>query len=318
MADKKVYYGLDLLKFLLAILIIATHSNLFIEYFETYNIANILYTIAVPTFFAISTFLYCQKLFSTTMVHEAWSICKKDTIRLLWLCLFWVIVDIPMTYDTFWRIANWKEVVFGHLFCDPIRGIWFIKALIINKIILFLFRNHIKHLTIISLLLFIIFSLGYTPLLNNFANPLHPYFNFYFHLGFCCIGALFAKYEAIAKSRLDILSLLVVNVFIWHIFNNDYAVILWRIICPIFFINLFMKIGEPADSIKPLVLVMRKMSILLYFLHFNILWGLTKFDFFQDNSIIRFSITLVICIIISYSVLCLEKNKYLNFLKYSH
>lgn len=320
---KTIYYGLDLLKFLMALLIIATHSQLLIEYHNIYHVATIIYSLAVPTFFSISTYFYAKKLFSVTTRYEAWKICKKDVSRLLLLECFWLIIDLPMTWNVFFsHLTNWKECIAAFVF--PIRGLWFINALIINKIILYLFRNHLKGLSIISLIVFILFSLGYTPLLNEFSHPYHPYFNFYFHTFFCCIGALFAKYQRLTSFRIDILSLLLIAIFLWHIYNYDYAVIAWRIVCPFFFMSTFIRIiNTPKEPTKPLFLFIRKVSILFYFLHFNFLWiyknilNLNEFSIFSF-SIIRYVIILILCFLTSIVILKLEKIKFLNFLKYSH
>lgn len=135
---KTIYYGLDLLKFLMALLIIATHSQLLIEYHNIYHVATIIYSLAVPTFFSISTYFYAKKLFSVTTRYEAWKICKKDVSRLLLLECFWLIIDLPMTWNVFFsHLTNWKECIAAFVFVFPIRGLWFINALIINKIILY-------------------------------------------------------------------------------------------------------------------------------------------------------------------------------------
>lgn len=324
MENKQIYYGLDFLKFLMALLIIATHSQLFVEYNNIYHAATIIYSLAVPTFFSISTFFYTKKLFSVKKTHDAWQICKKDTFRLLLLGCFWFIIDLPMTWDTFISIANWKECIAGFFIMDPVRGLWFIKALIINKIILYVFRNHLKSLSIISLIVFILFSLGYTPLLNGFSHPYHPYFNFYFHTFFCCIGALFAKYQRLLSFRIDILAIFLIVIFLWHLYNYDYAVIAWRIICPFFFMSTFLRICyTPKETIKPLFLYMRKVSILFYFLHFNFLWlynnilNLNNISIFSF-SIIRYVVILVCCFFTSIVILKIEKIKFFSFLKYSH
>lgn len=98
---KTIYYGLDLLKFLMALLIIATHSQLFVEYNNIYHAATIIYSLAVPTFFSISTYFYAKKLLSTQTQYDAWKICKKDICRLLLLECFWLVIDLPMTWDVF-------------------------------------------------------------------------------------------------------------------------------------------------------------------------------------------------------------------------
>lgn len=227
-----------------------------------------------------------------------------------------------MTWDTFFNIANWKEVLTSFALLDPIRGLWFIKALIINKFILFLFRKHLNILTIVSLLIFVFFSLGYSPLLNGISHPLHPYFSFYFHTFFCCIGALYANNKLVYRIRVTRLLLLFIAAFIWHLYNYDYAVIAWRIICPFFFMSLFMHF-EPAKYVQPIYIFMRKVSILFYFLHFNFLWiyssilHLEKMIFF-DQSIIRFLCVIFCCFLTSLLILILEKRRYFIFLKYSH
>lgn len=325
MENKQIYYGLDFLKFLMALLIIATHSQLFVEYNNIYHAATIIYSLAVPTFFSISTHFYAKKLLSTQTQYDAWKICKKDICRLLLLECFWLVIDLPMTWDIFFsHITNWKECVAAFLFVFPVRGLWFINALIINKIILYLFRNHLKSLSIISLIVFILFSLGYTPLLNGFSHPYHPYFNFYFHTFFCCIGALFAKYQRLLSFRIDILAIFLIVIFLWHLYNYDYAVIAWRIICPFFFMSTFLRICyTPKETIKPLFLYMRKVSILFYFLHFNFLWlynsilNLNDISIFSF-SIIRYVVILVCCFFTSIVILKIEKIRFFSFLKYSH
>lgn len=317
MIKSKIYYGFDLLKFLMALLIVAGHFNLFIEYLNVYHITSIIYSLAVPVFFAISTYLYAKKLIAAQSKFDAWQVCKKDVIRLLALSIFGIIVNFPMAYDTFFSIANWKEIVVGLAILDPIRGLWFIKALIINKIVIFVFRNHVRTLSICSLVVFVLFSLGYTSLLNGFSELFHPYFNFYFHTFFCCIGLLFAKYPCVATFRLDILSMFLIAIFIWHICNYEYAVIAWCIICPFFFINLFARVKEPTDAMKPLFLLMRKSSILFYFLHFNFLWlydNILNIKFL--NTEIKYVVVLLSCLLLSMLILKIENRN--KFLKYSH
>lgn len=315
---KKIYYGFDVLKFLMAMLIVATHSELFVENDEVFNIAKIIYEVAVPTFFAISTYLYCKKIIKVETDKDAWMHCWKDTKRLLLLGMFWVIADLPMTYDTFFSIANLKEMIYCLSFTDPIRGLWFIKALVINKIILCAFRSHLKTLSTASFLIFVLFSLGYTPLLGEFSNPFHPYFNFYFHTFFCCIGALFAKYEWVSKLRLELLGGAMLILFVWRIFDYDYAVIAFRTVCPFFLINLSMRMPEPMEMYKPAIMFMRQTSILVYFLHFNLLWLMSHFAICQDNSILRFTVALVGSVTISVIILRAEKIKCLRWLNYSH
>ena len=323
MESKKIYYGFDILKFLMALLIVATHSSLFVEFEQVYPMAQVFYSLAVPTFFAISTFIYGKKIIAANNHKSAWKICKRDTIRLIQLAMFWIIVDFPMTYDSFYSIASWKEILYALAFTDPIRGLWFIKALIINKMLIFLFRNDFMELMVISLICFIVFSLGYTEQFGGFSHLLHPYFNFYFHTFFCCIGVLFAKIEDINRFRIDYCALLLAFAFLMTFYNPDYGIILWRIVCPFFFMALFIQIGRPVGILKSGFLYMRKVSILFYFLHFNFLWIYEKVFYLNEISpfgisSVRFSIVLMCCIIFSMIILNFEQDRRLSFLKYSH
>lgn len=61
--NRSYYSGLDLLKFIMAIMIVAAHCDLFKELGLAYNLAVLLWKIAVPTFFTVSAFLFYDKLY---------------------------------------------------------------------------------------------------------------------------------------------------------------------------------------------------------------------------------------------------------------
>ncbi len=63
---KKTIPGLDILKFVLAILIVSSHCSLFSEYPNLQTIWNSLTSIAVPVFFSISSYFFFTKIYKTS------------------------------------------------------------------------------------------------------------------------------------------------------------------------------------------------------------------------------------------------------------
>ena len=62
MTQSQYYPGFDLIKLILAILIIAAHTQLFEEIPIIHQIINPIEGSAIPTFFAISAYLFYQRI----------------------------------------------------------------------------------------------------------------------------------------------------------------------------------------------------------------------------------------------------------------
>lgn len=63
--QSKTYYpGLDIIKYIMAILIVAAHCSLFVENERLYDVFAHVTETAVPTFFAISAYLTFSKIVS--------------------------------------------------------------------------------------------------------------------------------------------------------------------------------------------------------------------------------------------------------------
>lgn len=112
---RKTIPGLDILKFLLAIMIIALHTELGSYNPSVHWVLTNLFHIAVPCFFAISSFLFFRKIDSTP-VNKQQSVFKKSITRYLILYLIWYILIFPFSWKIFIQPASGKEILFALLF----------------------------------------------------------------------------------------------------------------------------------------------------------------------------------------------------------
>ncbi len=324
---KKIIYGFDLLKFILAILIIAGHTSLFEEFSSLSLFRENISSIAVPTFMAISAFLFFKKIYSKEEGEESKDILIKTVKRLAILFLSWYVLMLPMTYFKFFSVANFKETIFAFFFSCTFNGYWFIKALIINTCIFYICRNGNKLVicTLLSWLIYLFFSYNY--LFHFIDFPFHPYYSFYYNMAYYSVGVLFARYgqNILSKNNLGIIiiiSLLIIFLLSYIKFFNPLYKILSIPLLFIFFYQLKLKS-------KPLYKTLRNMSIILYMVHFALIWfydGVCNLYINQESTIfnvLQFSITrfiIISCtaIIIALLIIKNETKPRCNFLKYLH
>ena len=194
---KQSIQGLDLLKFILSIMIIAAHTSLFEEYAQLSKIRETFTGFAVPSFFAMSSYFFYRKIVHTYTHEQTSSILKKSIIRLSILFIVWYVLMLPMTYIRFFSIATLKETIFAILFSCCVNGYGFIKALIINTVILYFCRREkaLICLTIVATMINLYCSYNYIYKYNSLFLDIHPYYSFYYHTAYFCCGALFARYQ---------------------------------------------------------------------------------------------------------------------------
>lgn len=326
MTQSQYYPGFDLLKLILAILIIAAHTQLFEEFPIIHQIIGPIEGSAIPTFFAISAYLFYQRISNCTSNNESYAILKKNIKRLLTIFCIWYILMLPMTYFRFFSVATIKETIYAILLTCTFNGYWFFKALIINTIILYLCRNK-KSLIVSSILFFLIYIYwAYNYIFSYCSIPISPYYSFYYHTFYFYIGALIARYQSsIHCPKISILLILYIGTTIL-----SYNLLLYpicRIIIPILLILLFKQLANTLS--KQVLLKMRALSILLYVSQFIIIWLYNGFSnkyfesgseiyLFLQYSITRFTIVFIIGLGISLLIIKLEQKRSLSFLKMLH
>jgi len=325
---KKAIYGFDLLKFILALLIIAGHTSLFEEFSSLSLFRENLSSIAVPTFMAISAYLFFKKVYSKQESEETRVILLKTVKRLAILFICWYVLMLPMTYFKFFSVATIKETFFAIFFSCTFTGYWFIKALLINTCIFYLCRRGkaLILLTFFSWIIYLFFSYNYIYHFIDF--PYHPYYSFYYHLAYYSVGVLFARYgECILKNHVN--SLLVIAIWMLLLascFFFDFADPIYRLLSiPLLFIFFYQLDLEP----KPYYKTMRDMSIILYMVQFVLIWlynGACDLWLQPDSmcyavlqySITRFIVVTMVAIVIAWLILRYEKYPKCDFLHYLH
>ena len=156
--------GLDILKYVMALLIVAGHCNLFEEWTDFYYAFAHVTEIAVPTFFAISAYLFFRKLEASP--EESNKIYNHTIRRLLIFFAIWYILMLPYSIPNFFMKATFKELLFVIPFGCAFWGYWFIKALIINTAILYFCRGR-KSLIICTIISLMVYYMCYFSVIGN-------------------------------------------------------------------------------------------------------------------------------------------------------
>ena len=130
--EKTQYYGLDLLKLLMALLVAARHVIQIYYPAESrwrLVIGNWLSNLAVPVFFVIAGFLLFKKLTNTN-----WTIIRRYVCRILKLYILWCIIYWPIDIYNCHQSGEpvLKTILFyfqSFLFSSTITQLWYLPAL---------------------------------------------------------------------------------------------------------------------------------------------------------------------------------------------
>ena len=321
MIQERIYYpGYDILKFILATLIVAVHCSFLKDFNDSvYAICNVIEGFAIPTFFAVSSYLFFCKIDEPNAL-------KKIVKRIAIIFSIWYIFMFPMTYVKFFSLANYKEIIYAIVLSCTFNGYWFFKALMINTIILYIAHKGGKTIFYITFVVsLIIYLFGAYNYVHHFVNlNISPYYSFFYNIAYVFIGALFYKFNHLFSRALNdkfILISLIALLVIGSLNENIFVVS--RLIMPLLLLLLFKDLTTQKSNICKRL---RAMSILFYVMQFVLIWiydsicnkilsyNYNAFAFF-NNSIIRFTIVLLILYILSSLFLKFEKRyKYLSYL----
>ena len=329
--ERKYLPGIDLLKFILAILIVSAHCSLFVEYNLLHKWWGHLTAIAVPIFLGISSYLFFRKEYAAPENSDTRPLLIRTLKRLAILFACWYILVSPMTYSLFFSVATLKETIFAIFLSCTTRGYWFIKALFINTAILYFCRKTeaLIACSIIAFSVYLYCSYNYVFHYNSFLITLHPYYSFYYNTAFFCIGALFARFQdkICFESWHQGVLLLVWLILFLLLETTPYLKPLFLLLSIIILFPVFYQqnYSYSPNTYKTL----RDMSIILYMVQFLLIWiydGACSiwlsnyshtFDLFQ-NSLVRFSFVISACIFIAWIILHLEKKSHFCYLRYLH
>lgn len=124
MIEKKNYYGIDLLKFIMAVCVVAIHTQPLysVQSIVVQRLFDTITSLAVPYFFSVSGFLLFSKIDADISCRKNMEVCKRYLSRVLSLYVIWNIIYLPIT------IFGFKEnnMSFARYVLDCIRGFLFI------------------------------------------------------------------------------------------------------------------------------------------------------------------------------------------------
>ena len=194
--NRQYWWGLDLLKFTLAFFIVASHCRLAEEIPQVKEVLDLLFSIAVPLYFAISAFVFTTRMDGLEESMKS-NLIKHYILRLGILFCLWYFLSLPVTIYRWWNVATLKETLYAVFLGCTAWGYWFIKVLGINLLLLYLFRRKRDFylLFLLSLVVYLIFAYNYV--FDFFDFPYRPYYSFYYHTAYCCMGALLARNQHI-------------------------------------------------------------------------------------------------------------------------
>ena len=138
------YKGIDIMKFIMALLVIVLHTHPFYGMNQTCNFitADVLGRLAVPFFFAATGFLLEKKLENNTASTK--QVVGRYVLRLLKLYLIWTVVYLPIIiYSKI--ICSERGITYGifatvrdFVFCGSYAHLWYLPAAAVGVALVFL------------------------------------------------------------------------------------------------------------------------------------------------------------------------------------
>lgn len=174
--NSKYILGFDILKFLMAVVIISLHTSVAKLFPAPINICALNFqSLAVPIFFVISGLLFFQKISHSPNPNNDLWIYEK---RLLILYLIWSIIMSPITlrYHNYLNygfrgFAFWvKDFFFDYTFLAS----WFFGALLVGMPIVYSIRNRPCIICVVSVVLYVCFHF-----MDVLPAPIKSCFAFY-------------------------------------------------------------------------------------------------------------------------------------------
>lgn len=341
--SKNNYNGIDLMKFLCAILVITIHIEPFplncsITWLNFF-VNNCIARIAVPLFFIASSFFLFKKLKNNMDTK----IFGKYLKRIIFLYIAWTIIYIPLIIYKKYKyglILGIIMLIRDTIFDGSYVHLWYLQSLIVSSTIVFFYfkkNNNKKILLFMAIVLYVIGLLGQSwfgflkPIKNVspqvwqvlllIKNIIVTTRNgIFFGLIFTLIGYYFATNEKVITKKKNILMiiifliLLIFECYILKHLNFARAHDMYLTLIPLSFyvFNYFKDIK--LDN-KKIYIYMRKISSLVYFIH---MWIAAILKLLLRNVLNDWYIVFYLTVIISIflSLLIIKLSKKYTWLKY--
>lgn len=327
MQQKKIISGLDVMKFIMAFLIVDIHVQGYLitpPILQNYVIKPI-EGLAVPTFFVISAFLFFRK---ARYAENQFGLVVHFMKRLCILYLFWCVVWSPIIYmqkDYFHPMTAWipvymvRDFFFGNMFDAS----WFLGALLVGVPMVWglsrVFRKDVLVMVIPVLVYLYLQFVNDLP--ETWAEPYQIYNSFKDpHLAFpggllwIAIGYVLANRSVVAwmdklknsKAWIAALVFLVLTFFV---------PIIPRVLCvtSLFIAAYTWQLPEHSELYRRF----RTYSILFYVIH-DCFKKIPKQLFGWENGPVLFVVTLAFCFLASEVIMRMKEVKGFRWLRYAY
>ena len=140
---RKKYSGLDILKFFMAFLVVAIHSEALKFHPNAFKMFIPIINCAVPAFFVVSSFLLFQRVRNAKSFQDELIVLGHFTHRLFLLYVFWLVVSTPIVlynrhYLQMSAIEAVSQFVIDITLASTFHGSWFFSALVVGVWLIYL------------------------------------------------------------------------------------------------------------------------------------------------------------------------------------
>ena len=151
---RKTYPAIDYFKLLMAIFVVGIHRPLFSGDFANYMAGNVLFSVAVPFFFAASSFLFFRKLQQPQI--KQWRVMMQYEKRLIVMYLIYTVIYLPCIFVKL-HTGHYDEITARMLVSDAIFitketvlnasfvHLWYMNTLIVSIFILFCLTRKVRN-----------------------------------------------------------------------------------------------------------------------------------------------------------------------------
>lgn len=277
---KPYYFFVDILKFICCLGIMMIHAKPFEYMPDVYSHVSQLYSAFVSIFFVLSSILFGAKLqYNKSDNDYIIRYCK----RLLILYFSWTLLLIPLWVPSLMGHypREWVWLVFPKIFiCGAPLGSWFVVALIYGTIIVYYSTKYLGKY--ISFVIFLIVDAYYIGVREEvFSDFLNIYIKYKIFDSFflpnraflwICIGLIIgSNIDMIKKivSRHKLVFVMSAFIFIiLSLLSSSKIYLIYDMLLTITICLLAFGFTISNQKRSEITIYMRKMSILIYFLHF--------------------------------------------------
>lgn len=326
---KKQYNGLDLLKFVMALMVVMIHVKPNVHSEILTVLFKPLLSIAVPMFFLISSVLFFNK-FKGGLIGII-NYCKRIGILYLsWLVIdSWYIVVRKPYFDLDWMSGFsefFKDLVFGTTF----PGSWYLSASVMGLLLVYSLSRVFNKYIVFLITLLVALYVSYVRLLPEFMKIPYEWYaanlreevslSFPAQMIWISLGQILSLWLVKIENKKCILMPLSIGIFVGtFILFEIFPSFLFRLVMVLALFTFCFLINLQENKIYKRL---RNYSILMFFFHFSIAGKMRHFCGFVGDSLATNWLYYILVVIISIAfaeiILRLEKYKYLKFLRYTH